>query len=763
MAFSTADDDKLYGLLPAHIRARDAEQGEPLRALLGLIERQADEIDGDIRQLYENAFIETCEPWAVPYIGDLVGTTPLFDESRVRDGDAAAELFRDLQGPELRPPIALRGRADVAKTIYYRRRKGTLAMLEELARDVTGWAAHAVEFFELLGWTQWVRNHRRLHALRTPDLRSIERMDRLNGAFDEIMHTIDVRPISQHEGWYNIRNIGFFLWRLGAYPMRRVAARRLGPPGDFRYHFSPLGNSAPLFSRQRREGDEAGLATELHVPQPIRPARFFADLTAYAGLPLPRPGFTDFYGLFEAFPGFNIAPAPSLAVFVDGAPVPADDVRCRNLLDWTQTAGTEIGIDVARGRLVLGPDLLPADIVEVDYHYGFPADFGGGPYRRRAWLIQANPPTHVLRVDASGQPGTFATIGAALAAWNATNGENAIIRIGDNRTYAETLAINVPALAGAPEDHVFLAIEAADGARPHLRLAGPLTIAGDRPDFAVTLSGLLVEGRVEITGSLNKLRLIHATLVPGVSIAEPDPAAPPPPPAPAEPSIRAADALPSGAPANTELSVELAFAICGPIRLPEHAEALFALDSIIDGVGTDAIAGIGAADASGPPLHIERSTVRGRVRARQIDLATETIFDGLTTAERIQVGCVRFSYVRPGSRTPRRYRCQPDLAERRAVEAEEAVLGPLTEAQRDAVRVVVRRRVEPEYTAEAYGLPAYLQLSLGGPAEIATGAEDGSEIGAYCHLKQPQREANLRTRLDEYLPFGLEYGFVYVT
>jgi hypothetical protein len=115
------------------------------------------------------------------------------------------------------------------------------------------------------------------------------------------------------------------------------------------------------------------------------------------------------------------------------------------------------------------------------------------------------------------------------------------------------------------------------------------------------------------------------------------------------------------------------------------------------------------------------------------------------------------------SRTPRRYRCQPDLAERREIEAQEARSGPLTTAQRNAIRDVVRRRVKPEYTAEAFGRPAYLQLSLGGPVEIATGAEDGSEMGAYCHLKQPQREANLRTRLGEYLPFGLEYGLIYAT
>ena len=75
----------------------------------------------------------------------------------------------------------------------------------------------------------------------------------------------------------------------------------------------------------------------------------------------------------------------------------------------------------------------------------------------------------------------------------------------------------------------------------------------------------------------------------------------------------------------------------------------------------------------------------------------------------------------------------------------------------------MRRRVRPEYAAEPYGQPAYLQLSLRGPIEIATGAEDGSEMGAYCHMKQPQREANLKTRLEEYLPFGLDYGVIYVT
>jgi hypothetical protein len=754
MPYSRARANGLYSLLPAYVRERDATEGRPLEALLRLIEEQARLIEADIEQLHDDAFVETAEPWAIPYIGDLVGTTPLFDDSRVLEGDTALELFPDLRGPSLRPPLVIRNRADVAKTIYYRRRKSTLPMLEELARDVTGWAAHAVEFFELLGWTQWVRNHLRPHAVRTPDIRSVERMDRLNRPFDEICHTVDVRPISQFEGWHNVRNIGFFLWRLGAYRLEAVEARRLGPAGDHRYYFSPLGQSAPLFSRMVREGDESGLATELHVPQPIRPPRFFEDLREYQANPTP-PGYSAFYGLFNALAGFAPAPNPSLVVVVDGAHVPPDRVRCRDLSTWGQPGTDLIAIDVVRGRLTLGPALVPAARVEVYFRYGFPADLGGGPYRRRAWLTRPALADAILVVDDSGDPGTFGTLGAALASWVAAGRPDAIVSVRDNRTYQEALSIE-------PADNRFLSIEAADGFRPHLRLLAPLSITGNHDTATITLSGLLVEGRVSIEGSLGRLRILHSTLVPGVSIAEPDPDVPPVPPGPVEPSVEAVATDPAGGVANSELRVELAFSIVGPLRLPQHAEGLFALDSIVDGVGEPAIADPDDPDEIGPAIRLERVTVRGPVRVREITLASEVIFDGLVRAERVQVGCVRFSYVVPGSHTPRRYRCQPDLAERRAIEEAEAA-GPLTNAQRQAIRDAVRRRVRPEYTSEAYGQPAYLQLALLGPIEIATGAEDGSEMGAYAHLKQPQREANLRLRLEEYLPFGLEAGVIYVT
>ena len=748
-AYSTRQRDRLWSLLPAWLREQDAPErvGDdappgPLQALLAVIEAQADAVDADITQLANDAFVETCEPWVIPYIGDLVGTTPLFDESRVKGGDSAAEIFTDLQGPSLRPLIGLGNRADVAKTIYYRRRKGTLPMLEELARDVTGWPAHAVAFFQQLQWNQWLRNHVRPQALQAPDVRAVEPLDRLGGAFDTACRTVDVRAIAVDEGWYGIKKIGFFLWRLKAHRLERVDARRAGAAGDFRWRFSPLGQDAPVFSAQRREDDETGLTTRKHVPQAISHPTIFADLKAALAV-APVPDFSEFYGIFDPFAGLVLAEGRAMMVFIAGVPVPLARIRCRNLASWGQPAGDIVGIDVESGRIALGPVAAVAAAaggVTVWYHGGFPGDLGGGPYRRRAWLLAPPVGTIVLPVDASGAPGTFGSIAAALVEWVVRGRPDCIVRVRDNRTYVDAIAIE-------PFDGRFIAIEAADGARPHLRLPRPLVISGNHDTAGVTLGGLLIEGRIEISGSLGALRLIHTTLVPGVSIAVPDPVGPLPAPLP---SVTAAMTKADGSLANAELRVEAAFSVLGPLRLPDHARGLVLLDCVVDGVGTPALAGVGAG-AFGPAARIERTTLRGAVRLRQIDLGSDSIFDGTVTVLRRQVGCVRFSWVSEASVTPRRYRCQPDLAVRRAIDA----AGSLTAAQLAVLRAQIALRVQPEYVAEAYGQPAYLQLSGRVAVEIATGSEDGAEMGVWCHLKQPQRLANLQLRLEEYLPFGL--------
>ena len=73
MAESELLRERLYQLLPAIHRMRDAQQGYALKALLAVIGEQADLVEDDIRQLYENWFIETAQDWAVPYIGALLG------------------------------------------------------------------------------------------------------------------------------------------------------------------------------------------------------------------------------------------------------------------------------------------------------------------------------------------------------------------------------------------------------------------------------------------------------------------------------------------------------------------------------------------------------------------------------------------------------------------------------------------------------------------------------------------------------------------
>ena len=205
------------------------------------------------------------------------------------DGDTAGELFRDLTGPSLEPPH---------RAAQPRRRRQ-----DDLLPPPQGHAAHAggagARRHRLGGARGRVLRAPGLDAvgaqppapagLRTPDIRSVERMDRLDGAFDEIAHTVDVRPIIAARG-------------LAQHPQHRllpVAARRLSAGARCRRAGSARRATSATTSarsatrrrcsrRQRREGDETGLATELHVPQPIRPARFFADIRSRLAPPPAR-------------------------------------------------------------------------------------------------------------------------------------------------------------------------------------------------------------------------------------------------------------------------------------------------------------------------------------------------------------------------------------------------------------------------------------------------------------------------------------------
>jgi len=710
--------DRLYQLLPAIYRQRDAAQGEPLRALLEVIAAQVEALRENLDDLYDDWFIETCADWVVPYLGDLVGNRPLQEVTQLR-------------------------RTDVAKTISYRRRKGTLAMLEELANDVTGWGAHAVEFFQLLGWTQNL-NHRHwqpapdpgrlhpsaMHRVGTVNVRSAGAMDRLHGPFEVSSHTVAVRSL-ERGGRYNIPRIGFFLWRLQHYPLTGVSPRA-SASHPYGYHVSPLGNPAPLFQPPRPNAELPELADELKVAGPIRPWALYEDLEAYrranSGLPPgKRAPQSEFYG-----------PDRSLRLLTDGRAVPPLNIICKDLENWDRPPAGKVAVDVRRGRLTFAAGEEP-ESVRVDYHYGFSGDLGGGPYGRRATLAELRPGTLILKV---AQGTSLDTIGKALQQWSPAR-PPCVIYILDNATYEESLDLDLP-------DQGFLALEAADGVRPHLRLAARGTLAAPAAGATLIINGLLVEGGLALSGNLD-LTLRHCTLVPGGGLSEAG--------EPADPDW---DSLIAPA-AGDGMTVTLERCLSGPVRLPATITAFRVSQSLIQGLPAhgswrSALAGT-APGEPGPPTELEQTTILGPLQVRELT-ASESICTGLVQVERRQTGCLRFSYAPPGSLTPRRYRCQPDLAlSRRARDLglEDMADLPLPE------RNLILARLKPDFTSERYGDPGYAQLSLRCPLEITTGSENGAEMGAFQFLQQPQRAANLRLRLDEYLPFGLEAGLIYVT
>jgi hypothetical protein len=755
---------KLYELLPAYYRVRDSEEGEPLKALIEVIAREAGVVDTDITQLYENWFIETCAEWVVPYIGDLLGVRGVHS---ISDADVFSL------------------RAYTANTLSYRRRKGTAPVLEQLALDVTGWRARVVEFFQLLGAVQNM-NHIRLHSLITPDLRRMNELDLLDTAFDTISHTVDVRRISTGLGRHNIPNIGLFLWRLQSYPMNRSTARAAGglAPLAGRYTFSPLGYDSQLFNRPQTERVITHLAEEINVPGLLRPRALHDELEARRQALVD--GRTPIYNYFGPNDTTDTVYPSVLKIYLENGGVstlvPAEEICICNLEDWhlppavktykrLESDGTysdvpkniTAAVDPVLGRLTLSTT-AGVDKVQVSYAYGFSGDVGGGPYDRQTSV------SGTLTRDVDWQVGVskeitavagetiFENLTDAVDEWNKNPAEKigkvGVITIMDNDTYKEDLSIEIPEASqllimaadwpekdvpgGSPgEKERKKGDLTPDDLRPHIR--GNLEIKGKAGSAGLTggelvLNGLLVEGKLTVLdGNLGGLEVSHCTLVPrhgGLDVTG----------------------------LNDRLDIHLSRSICGPVTLTADVSKLLVDECIVDNGGGTAVS------APLTPVEIQKSTVFGRIEAREIE-AGNCIFNALVEIQRRQKGCIRFSYVPVDSHTPRRFRCQPDLEIKTQVEIEKAEKNQniLTQAEWDAVTDRVLAWLFPSFTSARYGHHAYAQLSRTCPLAIKTGAEDGSEMGVFNFLKQPQREANLQTALDEYLRLGLEAGIIYVT
>jgi hypothetical protein len=759
---SLAMPERLYRLLPAVHRLRDAGQGEPLRALLAVIEVELERIEADVAGLYDNWFIETCDEWVVPYIGDLLGVRPM----------------RPV------PSAGVSARAYVANTIAYRRRKGTAVVLEQLARDVTGWPARAVEYFQRLATTQHM-NHVRPASHFTAGVRDAARAEgaaQAGGAFDPFTHNAELRHIATRGGRHNIPHVGLFLWRLRSHTIGAgspgdeaadfISARALG--GWWSVH--PAGLDTPLFNRARTETTITHLAAEDNVPGPLR------RLALHAELERLRTGVAD------PPPRFMTGDDPVLRLFVrlQGEVVPVEvareDIHLCALPDEVVLASPParaVALDPARGRLGF-PGGLAVQEVWVQASFGAAGDLGGGPYDRSAALRRADAAAGSA-IDAAGRGGfddpsvwqvgvshlhaddgsgtLFGSLRDAVAAWHAQPpGTTGVIVLMDSLSEVDTMPLEVAvgersrllvvaggwpleAIPGAPPGSVARLPGHVQprGVRAHR--IGDLVVRGSAPagsadPGACVIQGLMLEGRLGVgAGHLGSLALSHSTLLPGFG-----------------------GLVVEGA-GNERLRLGIAHSICAAIAVDAAVDAVVVEDSLVGDEGGSPAVSLAVPQAA---ASLRRCTFFGAVAVQGIE-ASDCLFAGGLVAERQQSGCVRYSHVPPGSRSPRRYRCQPELELAMQLEARRRRAPPPTAAEEDALRAEVEARIRPLFVSRRVGDPGFGQLARRCPLPIRTGAESGAEMGAYEFLKQPQREANLRDALDEYLRFGLEAGTFFVT
>jgi hypothetical protein len=602
---------RLYDLLPAVHRRYDALRGYPLRAVLAVIGEQADLLEDDLRRLYENWFIETCQDWVVPYLGDLVGY-------RLPHGAQTAS------------------RREVADTVANRRRKGTLALLEKLAMDVAGWPGRAVEFRRLLAVTQSPRLYggdpradlRRLHRGRSVDLRAVDTLDRVGGPFDELAHTIDV------SGHYNIPNVGLYLWRLRPYSITHGPAFCLDRARTH-FTFSILGNNAPLMAKPVVEPSPAHIADETNVPAFIR-RRAFADRLAH------------YYGKGK-----------SLCIWLDGEePVPLSQIVPADLSGWRYVPRIgQVAVDPVLGRIAFPSRRAPDTGVWVSYHYGFSDDLGGGEYRRSM--------ERPMALYTVGPHGEHERIMQAVEAWRRDRTDrpddealrDAVIELTDTGAYQEQIELRL-------DRGERLTLRAAQGARPVLRLLDWYsnrpdalringTGEGDGPLPAIVFDGLLVTGRsVRVHGAIGQFVLRHSTLVPGWSIDEHCN-----PEHEEEASIELFD---TSACLQVERSI-LGTILVNQAEVHQEPNAIWLSDSILDAAGRHLAAVVAPDDRHAHAVvNARRTTVFGAVRAHAVGLVENSILDGDVRIARRQSGCLRFCWLPEDSRTPARFHCEPE-------------------------------------------------------------------------------------------------------
>jgi hypothetical protein len=758
------------------VRVKDVATGDqPLRSVLSAISEQVDLVEDNIGQLYDNWFIETCQEWVVPYIGDLIGYEVLH-ESGEPTGSTSSEA-RALDR-------ILIPRQDVGNTVHARRRKGTLGVLPELARDVAGWPAIAVEFGMLASATQAV-NDLWMARGRTVDLHSQSSLEDLAGPRDAFSRVAEVRGNASPSAFGSLptSGVGLFVPRYRSYSISYCTAGWIRNAGDHCFTFSPVGEDVALFARAKPgptpDSQEAILPVALSRDDVSSPVHY---------------GIGKSLTIWISEEGEKTTPRL----------VPIEAIVPANLTHWRHTPelGT-VAVDPLRGRISFPPAEIPRRVF-VAYHYGFSFEIGAGEYPR-AFKAAPNVPLLAVvdenvvtfsgtpipgidvaitidgsvtasytstdsdtaasvaiavakAIDALGVPGTAAvaqasttlaegwivTVGgastvsvafpsrtyrvssggaethrhlsAALARWKSDAPARATIEIEDSEVYDED-DLDIELSLGQ-----YLEIRATSGARPVIRMVDTRAGGPDLVDITgaqtatLALDGLLIAGGLRVVGRLGELIVRRSTLVPGWTVSRRTNRRT------VEPSIAIRESL-------GELRIEKS--IVGPISVEREETAPRPLqmtisDSIVDADHRGEALCSPDAKAANVELRVIRATVLGRIRAHSIVRAENAIFDGEVTVTDCQHGCFRFCYVPPKSKTPSQYECQPSTPD-----------------------------VAPAFISRRFGDAGYARQQDDAPPQILEGADDRSEMGAFHDLFLPQRKANLITRLAEYTPAGV--------
>ncbi|WP_157467310.1 hypothetical protein [Edaphobacter aggregans] len=702
----------LYSLLPAVFRTRDAMQGQPLEAFFAVLEEQYGIVRENLEQLYNDQFIETCAPWAIPYLGELIGFNQIY---------TLAENGVD-------------SRAEVANTIGYRRRKGTLLAMEQLTHDVSGRPTIAVEEFRRL-ITNLSLKDVRPHHRDTVDIRSLKLPEELEGPFTRLNRTIDVRRIAppiiaavspdttpldkilHGGGRFNIPDVAIWMWRYCNRTIENAPAFSLGSGG---YFFSLLGGPVKLFQKPRVEtAPFTRLFAEADAPEPILRRAFAEHLDSF-------------------YPS-------SMSLIADGATVDRSQIVCANLTENSsggvcRVPSGKIAIDPETGRIQYADDVLQPDVLRVSYNYGSVTELGGGPYDRSD-AIPSNESGTFLAIVGSED---FPTLESAVAEWNVQKpGTAGRIVLPDYEAYDVDLT-GAHAIRIAPRSTLLIASAeiSPDGGylftESCVTLTGTIEIFGEAEDVSdqvteqqgeVYINGVWFRGSLIVSGSPFCLNLSDATLVPGqVLLHSGEPSFPD------HPSI-------SGSALGATVCLTRTFT--GPICLSPMSNVRLT-SCIVDASSPYCVAITGPDTASaGPVLHVEDATIIGKVWTQWLRFASNTIFvsalgrhdpwKAAVWSRRRQSGCVRFCSLPWASLTPRQYECVPTSASNQWALA-------------------------PQFVTLRFGDPAYGLLSGDCPIAIWKGADNGSQIGAYLSTQETEAVTNIQIRSSEYLPANLERG-----